>query len=182
MVEQAEQPDEHETKSCRFTFERWTRDSDCAGDVGGTYSRAAWLPVVGPTAWFIWTAVADRLQDNASLDCSLEELGHPWGFDPADVSWSLLKLARYGLGLPVGEIHWRVRTACPPLHDRLLVAAGPAVRAMHRRRLRPSVWAMHRRWLRSPVWAASREPRWGSGHLLSAGRQGLWPRRCSPNG
>lgn len=162
MVDQAERPGEHDVASSRFAFERWARE--CAGDVrrvGGAYSRAAWLPVVGPTAWLIWGAVADQLRDTPWLDCSLEDLGRPWGFDAEDVSWSLLQLARYGLALPGRDDRWRVHTSCPPLHGRLLEAAPPSVRAMHRRRLRP------------PSWAVPRGLRWGSGHLISAARPGL---------
>jgi hypothetical protein len=160
MADPDERSDEHEAASHWFTFERWTREAGSAGDVGGSYSRAAWVPVLGSAAWFVWGEVAERLADRGCVDCSLEELGQPCGLAVEDVSWGLLQLARYGLALPAGETRWQVRTVCPPLHDRFLDAAALSVRALHRRRLRP------------PGWAAPRGLRWGSGHLLSVGRQG----------
>jgi hypothetical protein len=129
---------EHEA-TCRLTIERWTRPTPSAGDVHGSYSRAAWLPAIGPTAWLIWGAITDGLSRGSRLDCSPEDLGRPWGYAPEDVTWALLQLVRYGLALPTGDDRWHVTTHCPPLPDRLVPAAAKPVQALHRRR-RPSLW------------------------------------------
>jgi hypothetical protein len=151
MVEQAERPGEHDSGSYRLTFECWARDgAGAVGDVRGAYSRAAWPPVTGPSAWLVWGAAADLLRYHGRADCSITELGDPWAYDPEDVSWGLLQLVRYGLALPGGDACWRICTACPPLPDRLVPTAPSSVRAMHHRRLRP------------PGWSTPRGLRWGS--------------------
>jgi hypothetical protein len=139
-----EQPSE---PSRRLLLERWASKSDepeYAGDVHGPYSRAAWLPVIGPTAWLIWGSVAGRVRDHARAECTLEEVGRPWAFADEDVSWGLLQLARFGLAMRGGDDRWHVRTVCPPLCDRLVAGASPSVQAMHQRRLRPPGWGSPR--------------------------------------
>lgn len=150
---------------CRLTFERWSRPTVSAGDVRGSYSRAAWLPTIGPTAWLIWGAIADGLGGGGRLDCSPDDLGQPWGYAPADVSWALLQLVRYGLALPTGDDRWQVTTHCPPLPDRLVPTAPTPVQALHRT-LRPSVWTACRRVV------------WGSVALAYTGAP--LPRRSHP--
>lgn len=136
-----------------------------AGDVHGSYSRAAWLPTIGPAAWLIWGAITDGLRHSGRLDCSPEDLARPWGYPPEDVTWALLQLARYGLALPTGDDHWHVATHCPPLPERLVPTAPTTVQALHHR-LRPSVWTAGRRAL------------WGSVAFAYSGGQVL--RRAHP--
>jgi hypothetical protein len=145
MGDQVERLKGHEAFST-LTFERWTKPTASAGDVHGNYSRAAWLPAIGPTAWLIWGAIADGLGRSGRLDCSLDDLGRPWGYLTEDVSWALLQLARYGLALPTGDDRWQVTTICPPLPERLLPTAPKPVQALHRT-LRPSAWTTRRRLL-----------------------------------
>lgn len=76
-----ERDEGHET-SCRLRFERWTKPSASAGEVRGSYSRAAWLPVIGPTAWLIWGAIVDGLDPDGRFTRSLEDLGRPLGLRP----------------------------------------------------------------------------------------------------
>ena len=42
---------------------RWPDDiyDNYAEPVYGAYSRAAWLPRLGPTSWLLWTTLASRL-------------------------------------------------------------------------------------------------------------------------
>lgn len=155
--------------SRRLTLERWATGSgepEHAGDVHGAYSRAAWLPVIGPTAWLVWGSIAERVRDRARAECTLGDVGGPWAFADEDVSWGLMQLARFGLAAPGGGDRWHVRTVCPPVHDGLLATASPSVQAMHRRRLRPPEWAdragprsLDRATVRPAVVAGTR-PRW----------------------
>lgn len=166
MVEQPERPGEHGSGSSRLTFERWARDgAGGVGEVHGAYSRAAWLPVIGPAAWLVWGAAADLVRDHGRVDCAIIELGDPWGYDPEDVSWALLQLARFGLALPGGDVCWRICTACPPLPDGLVSTAPSSVRAMHHRRLRP------------PGWSTPRGLQWGS-EALNYGALVLYGKRA----
>jgi hypothetical protein len=160
--------DDHEVGSDRLVFERMRGEYASAGDVRGAYSRAAWLPVVGPTAWLVWGVLADRLSEDVCVDCSFDELGleRRFGYSRVDVASALLQLARYGLAFPERDDRWQVATACPLLPDALIPRAARSVQVVHQRRLRPSKV--------SPLWRARWAAVFGDGPCRHGGNSDRW--------
>ena len=110
----------------------------CRVPVDGGYSRTAWLPVLGSTAWIVWGTLAGRLQAAGPVECALGELAPAHAAGPSVVPRALARLEAFGLAYeqPLGT--WLVRRSCPPLWDRLLARAPSPVHAAHRATFLPS--------------------------------------------
>jgi hypothetical protein len=75
-----------------------------AGEVSvdGSYSRLAWLPTVGPSAWLLWGTLAAQLQHAPEVTWHLAELAAVHGLSRgtgrhSPVRRSLTRLERFGL-------------------------------------------------------------------------------------
>lgn len=102
-------------------------------DVDGDYSRTAWLPVLGPEPWVVWTTLARVLPSRGRATWAVDELAGMYGLASVGLCRSLDRLARFGIALDLCDGHWSVRQTCPPLPEGLLADASPAARVAHRR-------------------------------------------------
>jgi hypothetical protein len=96
-------------------------------DPNGDFSRLAWLPIIGPTAWLLWGTIAAQLRRDADVTWRLEDLATAHGLGTsvsrnAPIRRSLTRLDLFGLVGPVeadGEVY-AVRLTAPPLRRRHL--------------------------------------------------------------
>jgi hypothetical protein len=102
-------------------------------DVDGTYSRTAWLPVLGPAPWVVWGTIARGLPPRGFRVWNVAELERVNGLDGAAPVAALSQLACYRLAVGRGDDAWSICRTCPPLPGALLAIAEPAVRVAHRR-------------------------------------------------
>jgi hypothetical protein len=110
----------------------------CRVPTDGGYSRTAWLPVLGSTAWIVWGTLAGRLQSAGPVHCALGELAPAHAAGPSVVPRALARLEAFGLAYENDPGTWMVRSTCPPLWDRLLARAPSPVHAAHRATFLPS--------------------------------------------
>jgi hypothetical protein len=110
----------------------------CRVPVDGGYSRTAWLPVLGTTAWIVWGTLAARLHVAGPVHCALGELAPAHAAGPSVVPRALARLEAFGLACEDAMGAWLVRSTCPPLWDRLLARAPSPVHAAHGATFLPS--------------------------------------------
>jgi hypothetical protein len=102
-----------------------------AGPPDGPYSRAVWLPVVGPTAWLVWGTAATMVAGGDPIELSSDELAQLHGVGTPALARSLSRLRSFGLAGGSGDDRWTVRLTCPPLWGRLVGRIPAASRAVH---------------------------------------------------
>ena len=79
----------------------------------------AWLPVLGPAPWVVWSTIARRLPPRGFRVWNASELERVNGLDGAALGVALSQLARYRLAVGRGDDVWSIRRTCPPLPDAL---------------------------------------------------------------
>ena len=94
-----------------------------------TYSRAGWLPMLGPNAWVIWGTIATELVQDAEVAWFLDQLAWAHGF--ISVERSLGRLERFRLAAPTGDDHWIVRSTSPRLSTGQLARSPAWVQTLH---------------------------------------------------
>ncbi|HLM65390.1 MAG TPA: hypothetical protein VK306_13910 [Acidimicrobiales bacterium] len=100
-------------------------------DVAGAYSRAVWLPVIGPTAWLVWGTVVAMLTDGEPKVLASDELAHLHGVGAPALVRALSRLRAFGLAGGSSDDRWSLRLTCPPLWDRLAGRIPATARALH---------------------------------------------------
>lgn len=115
------------TVSQLLVFEPWP-DSiyDHYGQApAGPFSRAAWLPTVGPTSWVLWGLLADQVATLGSVTWHRDDLANAVGvnlrrYRNNDVLVRTIKrLCRFRLLYHDRDIY-RVRLSAPPVTGRSL--------------------------------------------------------------
>lgn len=120
------------------TFTTWTDPIvDPYGiDPSGTYSRTAWLPILGPTSWLMLGTIAQRLALEPAVTWRLGDLARDHGVGRPDrpgfiVRRSLQRLERFDLLRFEASDRALIRTHMPPLGERQLRRSAPHVRQLH---------------------------------------------------
>jgi hypothetical protein len=93
------------------------------------YSRAGWLPMLGPNAWVLWGTIAAELVQDAEVAWLLDQLA--WAHRFISVERSLGRLERFRLAAPTDDDHWIVRTTCPRLSTGQLARSPAWVQTLH---------------------------------------------------
>ena len=121
-----------------LTFEPWadpTLDhTDC--DPEGTYSRLAWLPLIGPSSWLMWGTLAAQLRREPQVTWELATLAEAHGIHRGDgrhgmVRRTLTRLAQFRLLAPLDDDHHLVRLTAPPVTARHLERLPAFVAELH---------------------------------------------------
>jgi hypothetical protein len=96
-------------------------------DPNGDFSRLAWLPIIGPTAWLIWGTISAQLRRDVEVTWRLEDLATAHGLGTgisknAPVRRALTRLTVFGLIGPTDAEHrvYAVRLTAPQLRRRHL--------------------------------------------------------------
>jgi hypothetical protein len=98
-----------------------------------TYSRVAWLPIVGADAWVLWGTIAAQLACDPEVTWVLDQLGRAHGISRDSVERSLDRLERSRLATPTGNDTWIMRPTCPQLSTAQLARAPAWVQSLHHR-------------------------------------------------
>lgn len=100
--------------------------------VDGWWSRAAWLPVLGPSAWVLWAEMASIAADGPTV-IDYEDLAGRVGLQVRRLRYPLERIEQFRLVEQPRSDCFRVKTAAGPLgrrtlrrHPRADVAAGQA--------------------------------------------------------
>lgn len=84
--------------------------------VDGTWSRTAWLPVIGPSSWLMWTELA-RIVEGGPATITAAELADRIGLSPKRIYAPIDRLGRFRLLTELNADHYRVLTAAGPLSE-----------------------------------------------------------------
>ena len=121
-----------------LTFEPWADPtaSHVPCDPEGTYSRLAWLPLIGPSSWLVWGTLAAQLRREPSVTWELEALAEAHGLsrgggEHAPMRRTLARLAPFGLLDPIGDDRHLVRLTAPPVGRRHLERLPAYVAEIH---------------------------------------------------
>jgi hypothetical protein len=98
-----------------------------------TYSRVAWLPILGADAWVLWGTIAAPLVCDPEVTWALDQLGRAHGISEDSVEPSLDRLERFRLATPTGNDTWIVRPSCPQLSPGQLARSPAWVQSLHHR-------------------------------------------------
>lgn len=85
--------------------------------IDGRFSRLAWLPQLGPTAWLIWSAVALDARTNSAAITTLAQLAADHGVGAEVARRAIGRLERFSIATLVSIDIWTVRRTAPPLSD-----------------------------------------------------------------
>jgi hypothetical protein len=99
LTESPARPGSTEAALPVLVFARWddpVHATHLAPD--STYSRAGWLPMLGPNAWVLWGTIATELVQEAAVAWFLDQLAWAHGF--ISVERSLGRLERFRLAAP----------------------------------------------------------------------------------
>ncbi len=106
------------------------------GDPSEEYSRACWLPVLGPTSWVLWGTVASTLAGRVSATFDVDELTHALGLGrPRRLVKALDRLERFEIATHSASgvaNDWAMATTTPPLPLRRHSTTTAARRFHHR--------------------------------------------------
>jgi hypothetical protein len=102
----------------------------------GTYSRIAWLPIVGPTSWVLLGTLAEQLAEEPSVTWKVDDLAEAHGIGyrtkpHTPLHRTLKRLRQFGFIFPSAEDSVLVRTWMPPLSRRQLDRGAKHVRLYH---------------------------------------------------
>lgn len=96
-------------------------------DPNGDFSRLAWLPTIGPSAWLVWGTVSTQLRGDAEVTWRIDELASAHGLGngisrTAPIRRTLTRLTMFHItGLVEAEIQtYAIRLTAPPLRRRQL--------------------------------------------------------------
>jgi hypothetical protein len=85
----------------------------------GAYSRSAWLPTVGPTAWLLWGSVVAELDHAAEIALDADELARSLGVNAGrhgrTIPRTLNRLCQFRLFDHHSDGVYRVRMNAPPV-------------------------------------------------------------------
>jgi hypothetical protein len=98
-----------------------------------TYSRVAWLPILGADAWVLWGTIAAQLVCDPEVTWVLDQLGRAHGISQDSVERSLDRLERFRLAMPTGADTWIVWPTCPQLSTAQLTRSPAWVQSLHHR-------------------------------------------------
>jgi hypothetical protein len=121
-----------------LTFEPWADPTvdhtDCHPE--GTYSRLAWLPIIGPSSWLMWGTLAAQLRREPQVTWELTALAEAHGLQRGAgqhgmVRRTLTRLAQFRLLAPIDEAHHLVRLTAPPVSRRQLERLPQFVAELH---------------------------------------------------
>jgi hypothetical protein len=105
------------------------------GPPDGDYSRVCWLPVLGPTAWVLWGALAVELDGHSIGECSINDLTEALGLGRSTRLLKALKrLDRLGVASSPAsnpEGLWQLPTMSPPVALRHHTTISAAARRFH---------------------------------------------------
>jgi hypothetical protein len=123
-----------------ISFEPWADpdvdEYDCKPN--GTYSRLAWLPIIGPSSWLLWGTLATQLRREPRLSWELTALAEAHGISRGTgqhgmVRRSLHRLGQFHLVDSLEETgHHLVRLTAPPVSERQLQRLPHFVGELHR--------------------------------------------------
>jgi hypothetical protein len=122
-----------------LSFEPWA-DPDIDqydSKPNGTYSRLAWLPIIGPSSWLIWGTLAAQLRREPRLDWELTALAEAHGISRGAgqhgmVRRSLHRLNQFRLLDTLEDTEHLVRLTAPPVSERQLQRLPSFVAELHR--------------------------------------------------
>lgn len=96
-------------------------------DPNADFSRLAWLPIIGPTAWLVWGTVSAQLRHEAEVTWQLEELATAHGVGTgisrtAPIRRTLTRLEMFHItgALEAEHLTHALRLTAPPLRRRQL--------------------------------------------------------------
>jgi hypothetical protein len=121
-----------------LTFEPWPDPAvdhfDCHPE--GTYSRLAWLPIVGPSSWLMWGTLAVQLRREPQVQWELGALAEAHGLQRGAgqhgmVRRTLARLGQFRLCAPVDDTYHLVRLTAPPVTRRQLERLPSFVAEIH---------------------------------------------------
>lgn len=95
--------------------------------IGGRFSRLAWLPQLGPTAWLVWSAVAADARTNSPTITTLDQLAADHGVNTTVAERAIGRLERFRIATLVSVDIWTVRRTAPPLSNAQLRRVPPRV-------------------------------------------------------
>lgn len=121
--------------SCSADRRRFT----AFGDPSDEYSRACWLPVLGPTSWVLWGTVASTLAGRVTATFDVDELTHALGLGrPRRLVKALNRLERFEIATPAASgvaDDWAMPTTTPPLPLKYHSKVTAAARRFHHREI-----------------------------------------------
>lgn len=85
--------------------------------IDGRFSRLAWLPQLGPTAWLIWSAVALDARTDSPTITTLTQLAADHGVGAEVARRAIGRLERFSIATLVSIDIWTVRSTAAPLSD-----------------------------------------------------------------
>lgn len=87
--------------------------------VDGDWSRTAWLPIIGPSSWLMWTELA-RIVENGPATVTAADVADRIGLSVKRVYSPIDRLVRFRILTELNPDHYRVRTTAGPLSEKLL--------------------------------------------------------------
>ena len=121
-----------------ISFEPWPDPSidGYGSDPEGTYSRLAWLPVIGPSSWLMWGTLAAQLRRDPQVTWELTALAEAHGLQRGAgrhgmVRRTLTRLSQFRLLAAVDDTHHLVRLTAPPVTRRQLERLPAFVAELH---------------------------------------------------
>lgn len=121
-----------------LTFEPWADPTvnHTACDPEGTYSRLAWLPLIGPSSWLLWGTLAAQLRREPQVTWELTALAEAHGLhrgagQNAMVRRTLTRLSQFRLLAPLDDDHHLVRLTAPPVSAKNLERLPAFVAELH---------------------------------------------------
>lgn len=95
--------------------------------IDGRFSRLAWLPQLGPTAWLLWSALAIDARTNSPTVTTLTQLAADHGVGAEVARRAIGRLERFRIATLVSVDIWTVRRTAPPLSNAQLRRVPPRV-------------------------------------------------------
>lgn len=103
------------------------------------YSRACWLPVLGPTSWVLWGTVVATLAGGATATFDVDELTGALGLGrPRRLLKALSRLERFEIATHAassGANEWEMSATTPPLPLKYHSTVSATARRFHHREI-----------------------------------------------
>jgi hypothetical protein len=121
------------------TFEPWADPIVDRYDQApeGTFSRLAWLPLIGPSSWLIWGTLAAQLRHDPTVTWNLAELAAAHGLGRSTgtrsaIGRTLTRMAMFPILGTLEPGQYLVRLTAPPMSRGMLTKLPDHVAEMHR--------------------------------------------------